>query len=83
MLHMHRYKRNILRYKRTRHPHANIAAGGPEHHQTQMNTTHRGLSAHTEFFHLISNCSATLAPPTEHAVFPAPCKQDAQDLSAC
>lgn len=42
-----------------------------------------GLSAHTEFFHLISNCSATLAPPTEHAVFPAPCKQDAQDLSAC
>lgn len=42
MLHMHRYKRHILIYERTQHPHANIAAGGPERHQTQMNTTHHG-----------------------------------------
>lgn len=55
-----------------------------------LNTTEHKLTRpttaclHTQsFFTLYPDCSTTLAPPTEHAVFPAPCKQDAQDLSAC
>lgn len=49
----------------------------------QINAPHNSLPAHTMLFHLIYDCSTTLAPPVEHAVLQAPCKQDAQDLSAC